>query len=91
MEKFFDKDLKNSKLLSEPLELTLVTNIQYIISEEIDSAINIFQATGGAALLMDVNSGEVLSLVSLPSFDINLRKNVTDEIILTKLQKVFMS
>ena len=87
VEKFFDKDLKNSKLLSEPLELTLDTNIQYIISEEIDSAINIFQATGGAALLMDVNSGEVLSLVSLPSFDINLRKNVTDENYINKITK----
>ena len=90
MEKFFDK-LKNSKLLSEPLELTLDTNIQYIISEEIDSAINIFQATGGAALLMDVNSGEVLSLVSLQVLTLIYEKMLLMKIILTKLQKVFMS
>ena len=36
---------------------------------------------------MDVNSGEVLSLVSLPSFDINLRKNVTDENYINKITK----
>ena len=35
IEKYFDKELKDKKLLKEPLRLTLDTNIQYIISKEL--------------------------------------------------------
>ena len=34
-----------------------------------------FNAKGAAAVLLDANNGEVLSLVSLPDFNINKRKN----------------
>ena len=76
MEKYFDKELKNKKLLNEPLQLTLDTNLQYIIDGELNNALEIFNATGGGALLMDVNNGEILSLVSLPNFNINMRENI---------------
>ncbi len=35
---------------------------------------------GSAAILMNVNNGEVVSLVSLPDFDPNERKQITDKI-----------
>merc|ERR1711991_133538 len=38
----------------------------------------IFNTKGSAAILMNVNSGEILSLVSLPDFDPNERKNIKD-------------
>ena len=38
------------------------------------NALKIFKAEGAASLLMDSNNGEVLSLVSLPDFNINKRK-----------------
>ena len=38
----------------------------------------IFQAKGSAAILMDVHTGEILSLVSIPDFDPNLRLRITD-------------
>ena len=56
VEKYFDKELKNKKLLNEPLQLTLDTNLQYIIDGELNEALEIFNATGGGALLMDVNN-----------------------------------
>jgi cell division protein FtsI (penicillin-binding protein 3) len=40
---------------------------------------------------MDVNNGDILSLVSLPNFNINQRSNIKDKNLLIKLQKVFMS
>ena len=40
-------------------------------------AIEIFDAKGGAALLMNANNGEIISLVSLPNFDINRRIKIT--------------
>ena len=37
-----------------------------------------FETNSAGALLMDVNSGEVLSLVSLPDYNINIRENIKD-------------
>ncbi len=87
VEKYFDKELKNKKLMDKPLQLTLDTNIQHIIDEELNSAIKTFRATGGAALLMNVKNGEVLSLVSLPNYNINKRASITDENYINKITK----
>ena len=87
IEKYFDKELKNQKKLSQPLKLTLDSNIQHIINKELNLAIQTFDATGGGALLMDVNNGDILSLVSLPNFDINQRSVVKDEKYINKITK----
>ena len=39
------------------------------------------------ALLMDVNNGDVLSLVSLPNFNINQRKDIKDKKFINKITK----
>ena len=41
----------------------------------------------GGALLMDVNSGEILSLVSLPNFNINERSTINDTKYINKITK----
>tara|TARA_B100000575_G_scaffold294617_1_gene312250 strand:+ start:2226 stop:3953 length:1728 start_codon:yes stop_codon:yes gene_type:complete len=87
VEKYFDKELKSKGLIDKPLQLTLDTNIQHIIDEELNNAIKTFSATGGAALLMNVNNGEVLSLVSLPNYNINKRASITDENYINKITK----
>tara|TARA_B100001059_G_scaffold216885_1_gene235655 strand:+ start:587 stop:2314 length:1728 start_codon:yes stop_codon:yes gene_type:complete len=87
VEKFFDRELRDKKLLKKPFRLTLDTNIQFIISKELHKAINTFRASGGGALLMDVNSGEILSLVSLPNFNLNKRINVNDKKYTNKVTK----
>ena len=87
VEKYFDRELKNKKLIKKPLILTLDTNIQYIISKELNDSIKTFNATGGGALLMDVNSGDILSLVSLPNFNINKRLSVNDKKYTNKITK----
>ncbi len=87
IEKYFDKELKNSKKLDEPLKLTLDTNIQYLISEELNKALITFRATGGAALLMNIENGEILSLVSLPNFDINKRERIKEKKYMNKITK----
>ena len=87
IEKYFDRELKDMKLLDDPLQLTLDTNIQYIIDDELNRALETFSATGGGALLMDVKNGEVLSLVSLPNFDINKRASINDKKYINKITK----
>ena len=87
IEKYFDKELKNLSISNEPLQLTLDTSLQHIIDEELNKALITFKATGGASLLMDVKSGEILSMVSLPNFDINKRQKITDTRYINKITK----
>ncbi len=87
VEKYFDRELKNKDKLNQPLELTLDSNIQYIVNTELKKAIKTFNATGGGVLLMDVNNGEVISLVSLPDFDINKRVTIKDKKFINKITK----
>ncbi len=87
LEKYFDRELKENNLARQPLKLTLDTNIQYLINKELSKALNTFNATGGASLLMDVESGEILSLVSLPNFDINSRNTFDDKKYMNKITK----
>ena len=86
-EKYFDKELKDKKLLKNPLQLTLDTNIQHIIDDELNRALETFNATGGGALLMNAKNGEVLSLVSLPNFNINKRAKIKDKNYINKITK----
>ena len=47
----------------------------------------IFQSKGSAALLMNINNGEILSLVSLPDFNINKRNEINDEKFINRITK----
>ena len=75
LEKTFDYELRSSRT---PLKLTLDTDLQYLIREELIKSEKIFQNIGSAAILMDVNNGNILSMVSIPDFDLNKRKKITD-------------
>ena len=87
VEKYFDKNLKNEKLLNNPFKLTLDSNVQHIINKELGQAIKTFDATGGGAVLMDVNNGDIISLVSLPNFNINQRATIKDKKFINKITK----
>ena len=73
LEKSLDEDLKNIK---EPIVLTVDKDIQFLIRKELLKFNKIFDTKGSAAVLMNINNGEILSLVSLPDFDPNKRKNL---------------
>ena len=78
IKKFFDKDLKNVVKKKNPLFLTLDTNIQFLIKTELKKAMKDFNTKAAGGLLMDVTNGEVLSLVSLPDYNVNIRNNISD-------------
>ena len=75
LEKSFDYELRSSK---ENLKLTVDKELQYLIREELLKAEDIFKNVGSAAILMNIHNGEILSMISLPDFDLNKRKNLTD-------------
>ena len=84
IEKKFDLNLKTSK---EPLTLTLDTELQYLIRKQLINFKEIFDYIGGAAILMNVNNGEILSMVSLPDFDLNKRQAIKDKIYINRATK----
>ena len=75
IEKTFDNKLKDGR---KQLVLTLDKELQFIIRNELLNAQNIFKNIGGTGILMNVNNGEILSLVSIPDFDLNQRKSISD-------------
>ena len=77
IEKYFDKELRNNKT-NNPLFINVDSNIQFLIKTELKKAMNDFNANAAGGLLMDVNSGEVLSLVSLPDYNVNIRNDISD-------------
>ena len=85
IEKNFDHDLKSEKIRNFPFELTLDANLQYLIREELINAQSDFNNIGSAAILMKVDNGEVLSLVSLPDFDLNQRNSIENDIYTNKI------
>ena len=87
VEKYLDRELKDKNKLDIPLKLTLDSNIQHIINKELNNAIRTFDASGGGALLMDVNNGDIISLVSLPNFNINQRTTINDKNFINKITK----
>ncbi len=66
MEYIFEGQLSD---LAKTVKTSLDVGLQYIVKSELETQMEAFQAKRAAAVLMDVNSGEVLSMVSLPSFD----------------------
>ena len=87
IEKYYDKKLKNENDYNFSLSMTLDSNLQYLIREELIQSQKIFKSAGSAALLMDVNNGEILSLVSLPDYDLNKRLSITDHAYTNKITK----
>ncbi|MDC1129225.1 penicillin-binding protein 2 [Candidatus Pelagibacter sp.] len=75
LEKSFNKKLKKIK---EPLRLTVDTVIQFLIREELIKFQSIFRSKGSTAILMNVNNGEIISMVSYPDFDLNKRETVNN-------------
>jgi len=84
IEKSFDEELKK---INKPLKLTVDLDIQFLIRRELLRFQNIFEAKGGAAILMNVNNGEILSMVSLPDFNLNKRETIKDVNYINKITK----
>jgi cell division protein FtsI (penicillin-binding protein 3) len=68
IERSFDADLRGAV---QPLALSLDLRVQYVMAQELAATMAEFKAIGAVGVVMDVRTGEVLSMVSLPNFDPN--------------------
>ncbi|MCB1530977.1 MAG: penicillin-binding protein 2 [Rhodospirillales bacterium] len=66
IERSFDNLLRDN---GAPLALSLDVRLQHVLRRELLDAVQKHHAKGGAGIIMDVRSGEVLASVSLPDFD----------------------
>ncbi len=84
LEKSLDKDLKKNQ---KPIKLTVDKDIQFLVRKELLRFNEIFSTKGSSAILMNVNNGEIISLVSLPDFDPNKRKKIIDVNLINRATK----
>jgi cell division protein FtsI (penicillin-binding protein 3) len=68
VERFFDERLRNEP---QPLALSLDVRVQAVVRDELSKSMAEFQAIGACGIVMDVRTGEVLAMVSLPDYDAN--------------------
>lgn len=69
----FDKFLQDELGSGDPLILSLDLGVQSAIGHVLEGGMQLMNAKGAAAILMDIHSGEIISMVSLPDFDPNDR------------------
>ncbi|MGD9537209.1 MAG: peptidoglycan D,D-transpeptidase FtsI family protein [Alphaproteobacteria bacterium] len=61
-----------------PVALSLDISVQHVLNEEVASAIQEFDGIGGAGIVLDVETGEILAMTSLPTFDPNADRKPDD-------------
>ena len=70
IEKAVDAELRQrAEARQGPLALALDIRIQHVLAEALAETMTAHRALGAAGMVMDVETGELLALVSLPSFD----------------------
>ena len=73
VEKYFDEDLRDPAREGEPLRLSIDLTAQAAMRQVLSGSTKIMKAKGAAAILMDVHTGEIVAMSSLPDFDPNNR------------------
>lgn len=59
-----------------PVRTSIDMRVQYILANEVAAARASLRALKAGGVVMDVNTGEVLGMVSMPDFDPNYRKHI---------------
>ncbi|WP_116599706.1 peptidoglycan D,D-transpeptidase FtsI family protein [Primorskyibacter marinus] len=73
VEKYFDDVLRDPAREGAPLELSLDLTVQAATERVLYGGMKLMNAKGAASVLMDVHTGEVIAIASLPDFDPNDR------------------
>lgn len=69
IEKSLESRITDEQLKHEPLTLSIDLRLQHIVRDEVERTVEQFRALGGAGVIADARTGEILASVSLPDFD----------------------
>jgi cell division protein FtsI (penicillin-binding protein 3) len=67
----FNDQLKDEATRSTPFALSIDSRVQGVLESELNTAVMNLEAIGGAGIILDVHSGEVMAMASLPTFNPN--------------------
>jgi cell division protein FtsI (penicillin-binding protein 3) len=79
IERAFEEQLTDPKLRGAPLKLSISSPIQQALEHELQAAVDQFSAIGAAGIIMNIHTGEVLAMTSLPQLNPNAAGNGTPE------------
>ena len=90
MERALNDRLTDETLRAKPSILSIDTRVQAALESELFTAMTAHEAKGAAGIIMDVRTGEVMALASLPVFDPNkIRRNSMKHQVNEVTQSVF--
>ncbi len=67
----YDDQLSNPATRGQPVQLSISSRIQQALEHELLAAMTTFSAVGAAGIIMDIHSGELLAMTSLPQLNPN--------------------
>ena len=79
MERAFDARLSDPATRSEPLMLSIDSRLQQALEHELLNAMTTFSAIGAAGIVMDIHTGEILAMTSLPQLNPNAAGQGSDQ------------
>ena len=78
-ERAFDDRLSDPALRGAPLTLSISSRVQQALEGELEEAVAKFSAVGAAGVILDIHTGEVLAMTSLPQLNPNVAGQGTPE------------
>ena len=71
MELALDRRLSDTARLDKPVALSIDSRVQAAMESELNSAMATYRAIGATGIVLDVHTGEIIAMASLPEFDPN--------------------
>lgn len=71
IERAFDEQLRDPARRGQPIVLSISNRIQQALEHELGAAMTTYSAIGAAGVIMDIHTGEVLAMTSLPQINPN--------------------
>ncbi len=76
---YFKKETTVEGTLGKPIYLSIDGDLQFLVQEELQKTVEAFGAREGSVLVMNPSNGEILAMVSIPTFDPNDRDHLNPE------------
>lgn len=68
---YFEKNMTHEGTQAQQIQVTLDSDLQFLVAQELQSWVKQQEAKEGAVIIMDPQNGDILSMVNVPTFDPN--------------------
>jgi len=74
---YFKKETKIQGQIAQPITLSIDSNLQFLVAEELKETIKRYNAKEGAILVVNPDNGDIVTMVNYPYFDPNNTQSIT--------------